>query len=314
MRYESCADFLDFYAENKGNVSLVILKDNVDDTKVRGRAILWKLKLPTDRMFMDRIYQSDDFIVDLFKKYAIENGWLYKSKQTMDEEEEIIDPTKDSSKKLRLEVTIENYTDDFPYMDTMKYYDPSINLLSNSASKMDESRYYLEEDNGSYFSDTDKEYHPYYDEYIGEDEDFMYCDFGDGNRKPKDCKWSNYYKVYMTNDYIEDNMFYCKYGDEYRLLDDAVFLPEYEEYATPEYLDSEHSIFDYSDHLERYLKKDEAVFSDYHQELIRKKDAIEVFTEPDRSDTDWRMSDQRLSYYKYNDEFYDHDIEKSDIK
>lgn len=236
MRYDNCSDFLEFYSVNKDNVSLVILKDNIDNTKIRGRAILWKLKLPSNRMFMDRIYQSDEFIVDIFKEYAKENGWLYKSIQSMNEEEEIFDPIKNTSKKLRLEVTIDNYTDFFPYMDTMKYYDPLNRLLSNSDSKMEEDRYYLEQDNGDYFSDTDKEFQPYYNEYIDIDGDFIYCELGDGFRKPKDAIWSTYYSSYITNEYKEEHMKYCKYGNEYRKIEDAVFLPEYDEYATSEYL------------------------------------------------------------------------------
>ena len=61
-----------------------------DESKIIGRAIVWKLFKP-DRTFMDRIYYTTENIVELFKNYASVHGWLYKLRQNMNENEDIID-------------------------------------------------------------------------------------------------------------------------------------------------------------------------------------------------------------------------------
>ena len=78
MRHKSCKNYIKFYAINKKQVKLVIMfGKNDDDTmsdKIAGRALLWTLDSlggePTDRLFMDRIYATNDVEVDMFKVFA----------------------------------------------------------------------------------------------------------------------------------------------------------------------------------------------------------------------------------------------------
>ena len=140
MKYEECSDYIEFYAQNQDKVSLLILKDDKDDTKIRGRALLWKLSEPSDRIFMDRIYYTTEHIIELFKDYAIENDWLYKKNQNMEENELIIDHKNNT---YYTEIVVKDIDDPgyghYPYMDTLKYFNGED--LSNEGKKLKDTGY-----------------------------------------------------------------------------------------------------------------------------------------------------------------------------
>jgi hypothetical protein len=145
MRYSKCRKYLSIYSSNPNQVSLVVLIDDEQEDKVRGRALLW-----TDnkgRKVMDRIYFTKDSEIELFKKYADENGWYYKNSQNNSYSEDII------YKGVALDdntivVELENGDefDYYPYMDTLKYYLASKGRLTNDSSF--DYDYELEQTNG----------------------------------------------------------------------------------------------------------------------------------------------------------------------
>jgi hypothetical protein len=118
MRYEECQEYFGIYTQNKDKVSLLILKDYENEDKIAGRAIVWKLD--DGNTFMDRIYYTKEEEVELFKNYARENGWLYKSKQNMQPNEDI-EIKEGSYYEKELKITLDIDFDYFPYMDTMRY-------------------------------------------------------------------------------------------------------------------------------------------------------------------------------------------------
>jgi len=133
MRYAKCRDFLDIYSRNPERCSLIILKSKGDDYKITGRALLWLDD--KDRKFMDRVYIEDSSDTQLFIDYAIDNGFYYKKNQTY----QIGDPIMFNGQELTKEdswiyITLENGGEfsKYPYMDTVKYYTPYRNLLTNN--------------------------------------------------------------------------------------------------------------------------------------------------------------------------------------
>ena len=132
--HSSCmagGDYVEMYANNPERISMVILM-NEDGTKIRGRAILWDTIKPSNRQFMDRIYTIDQSDVSLFQQYAIENNFIYKSKQGFGAGE-IIDPeTNDVVRTITTEIN--NDTEVYPYVDTLYYYDSDAKILSNDTS------------------------------------------------------------------------------------------------------------------------------------------------------------------------------------
>jgi hypothetical protein len=133
MRYSKCRDFLEIYSSNPERCSLIILKSKTDDTKITGRALLWLDN--KDRQFMDRIYIQDSADTQLFIDYAIDNGFYYKKNQTYMNG----DPIMFNGQELTREdswiyITLEHGGDfnKYPYMDTIKFYTPYQDLLTNN--------------------------------------------------------------------------------------------------------------------------------------------------------------------------------------
>jgi len=135
---------------NNSMVKMLILKDETDQTKIKGRAIMWYfLNEETNEynVFLDRIYTIKDSDIELFKKYAIKNGFWFKTQQNSYSEY-----MSNGVVEKRINIKIE--LDDikiakFPYLDTIHYIMPNIKVASNiSDSKQD--NYCCRTTNGSY--------------------------------------------------------------------------------------------------------------------------------------------------------------------
>lgn len=165
MRYDKAQGYLDMYCKNPDKCSLVIYKNR--DGKLLGRALLWKgLKKPTGKTFMDRIYTVNQRDEDLFKKYAKQNGWLYKYSQSaqdasyMDGDNRVYDslalalypvPYKvgEDGKIIIISKDIPKYSK-YPYMDTMKYFTPETGRLASDIGERTQwKKFRLESTEGS---------------------------------------------------------------------------------------------------------------------------------------------------------------------
>jgi hypothetical protein len=133
LRYEESGKLLEMYVNNPKCVKMLILKDDVN--RLRGRALVWNLTEPEGRVYLERIYTINDYDVELYKNYAREQGWLYKSRQTYGYQHPIIDGTNGNeyywenfTMKVQLDVKPVNY---FPYLDTLCVYNTETGILSN---------------------------------------------------------------------------------------------------------------------------------------------------------------------------------------
>jgi hypothetical protein len=148
MRYDNCQPFFDIYCENPEKIGLIILTNF--DNKLIGRALLWgPLRKPTDKIFMDRIYtikQSDE---ELFKKFAIENDWLFKYAQQA-HDVSYIEGGQRINKSMAVPLKPKQYRY-YPYMDTMKYYNPGTGRIGSDPGNpvIDHKRVLLEGADGS---------------------------------------------------------------------------------------------------------------------------------------------------------------------
>ena len=127
-------NYFNIYVRNPEVCSLVILKSSEDETKIIGRALLWTLS--DGKKFMDRVYTANDSDYQLFKSYAAESGWYIKRSNNSWTEEYIIPPDGSSGIKQILEVNVKKgrYTN-YPYLDTLKYFDPINGTLSTKPSQ-----------------------------------------------------------------------------------------------------------------------------------------------------------------------------------
>lgn len=298
MRHDRCADYLKFYAKNKDKVSLLILKDNDDDNKIIGRALVWNIdtldyKEVENMKFMDRIYYTKEYIKELFITYATNESWLYKKNQNMDIDTPLINSiTKEEHRFIAVKDIEDN--EEYPYMDTLKYLDGDV--LTNNIKMIDykENAKKLEDTYGEYASVGF--YIEYYDEYIDveNNDDYSYCEWIDDYRHNDDCYYSEVYDVTISYTYAESNMVDCgefcddEY-DNYRLPQDAFYSKFYNSYIANDF---KHSLikcvyFDYLDENDAYrLEKDVAIVDgvtstiDYAEEHFKyNKDDDEWFKE-----------------------------------
>lgn len=146
---EADSSWLEPYTENK-TVSLVIFKAPEDESMIIGRALLWECL--DGKKIMDRIYTNNDSDVELFRQYATDNGWWYKSNNNSNSNYDGVSPD-GQHERLFVEIQLKKSHENFPYMDTMKYFYPESGIITNSRKPVG-FYYYLEDTDGSW-SHTD---------------------------------------------------------------------------------------------------------------------------------------------------------------
>ena len=134
MRYDKCSSFFNMYCENPEKIGLLIYLDETGK-KAYGRALVWfgLFKPSGDTAgesfnLMDRVYtvNGKTQLAPLFKKYAIDNNWIYKESDSF----YLNGVRKTTSVTIRLKP--KDYGK-YPYMDTMQYFTPATGRASSTA-------------------------------------------------------------------------------------------------------------------------------------------------------------------------------------
>ena len=148
--HESCQSYFDIYCNNPDKCGMLILTDF--NNKLIGRAIVWfKLRKPVDQTFMDRIYTNNASDTELFKKYAVQQGWLYKYQQSA-HDPSYIENGQRVQKSISLQIAPPKDYKKYPYMDTLKFYNPGTGRLASDQGNPVEGkrRIRLESGGGGY--------------------------------------------------------------------------------------------------------------------------------------------------------------------
>jgi hypothetical protein len=126
MRYDRCQKFFDLYVDN--NVASMLLIKNPDG-KLIGRAILWDFD---GNKVMDRIYTvQDDEYQHFFKKWAKDNGYLFKTKQNWNNTIKFDSKTSENvDYEFGIQLKKWRYSY-YPYLDTFKWIDVKTGVLTN---------------------------------------------------------------------------------------------------------------------------------------------------------------------------------------
>ena len=128
MRRSDCESFLDIYVENPEKCGMLILTDF--NNKLLGRAVVWfELKKPQDKTYMDRIYTNKPSDDELFKKYATQQGWLYKYQQIA-QDPSYVENGQRIQKSVAVQLKPKSYKK-YPYMDTFKFYNPGTGRIGS---------------------------------------------------------------------------------------------------------------------------------------------------------------------------------------
>ena len=223
---------------------LILLKEN----KLIGRAILWKpsviketvsrrpIILNENQYFMDRVYTNKDSLLNTFIRYADDNDFLHKSRNTYSHTYGVMDKGGDNfNVYMEVELNKINYSN-FPYMDTFKIYDPSSGILNNNIDDVDdytyEGFYRLESTGGYYEVITMCYYSEYYDEMIPQDESVWSDPLGDYIWESLAVEvirsQNNSFMGFYPKDH--DNIIYSEYSDEYYHKADVLYSEYYCDY------------------------------------------------------------------------------------
>ena len=131
--------FFDMYVYNPDKVQMLIMLNG--NNKLVARALIWidvyvldDPKNPSKKTFMDRIYYTQESDVAIFKDYATKNGWLYKTVQSKDCIEFVMDG-KVCNFVLLTRLTKTGMFNKYPYLDTMMYYTPDSGRLATTRGK-----------------------------------------------------------------------------------------------------------------------------------------------------------------------------------
>jgi hypothetical protein len=139
--------WLQIYTQNPDVCKLLILKDDDNQDKIKGRALVWKLKSPEGITYVDRIYTNDDSDLELYKQYIAQQGWHLKYRYTSSTSDTTMiapDGSQVKPNELKVKVQARDY-DGYPYLDTFKFYTPGNGILST-----DSGDYQLEDTGGGY--------------------------------------------------------------------------------------------------------------------------------------------------------------------
>ena len=128
-------DLLDLYVENENKVQLLTLFHNRD--KISGRALLWTLDNKPYK-FMDRVYGAQNYIVNMFRNYAKENGFAYRD-QDNHKHYKIYTPNSkhyDYPSEILFKTKLDYVNmKKMPYLDSLYIFNKHDKTLSNRSGK-----------------------------------------------------------------------------------------------------------------------------------------------------------------------------------
>lgn len=246
MSGDEAGRYLGIYSKNPNKCKLLILKN--EDEKIKGRALIWMLSEPKDKIFMDRVYTNNDSDVGLFINYARKEGWLYKDQQKYGETD-IVEDGKKRDVKMHIVLDDTDF-DRYPYVDTLRYYYPKLSTIANH-HKFDDECYTLTDTEGYYEEYGDRDY----------DEDYIPQMVWDGYRNEEiseiDAQW------------CEPDQAYCNRNDAIRIFNNQYCFPHSKNVV-------------HSDYQNRLYSKKDCVWSKPLNSWILSRYAVDVYHDPDK--------------------------------
>lgn len=229
-------EVFDIYCYNE-NCSLIVLFNRYD--KVIGRALLWKnVKINNSDetiSFMDRVYTSNSNHEELFFKYAKDNNYCRKSQQTYGNSSVIFPDNTEKYPTMWLSVCNLDKSSYVPYLDTFQYLTTNLNKISNMSDWLGKTITLSTTDGNAIrnFTDRDRNYSEYYQEYLDE-EDSIWSAFLDDYIRVDEYEILHYISNYSERtSYIPsdfDNMMYIDSLDQFWHRNDLVSCSGCDEY------------------------------------------------------------------------------------
>jgi hypothetical protein len=117
MRHDECVSdgYFDLYDHEDTPVQLVTYDDG---DGIQSRALLWSLP---EGKYLDRIYETHDGDMDVFKDLAVRKGWIYKQRQSYSNKIGWVKDRANIDIPLIVPVAHWDECSNFPYIDTFTY-------------------------------------------------------------------------------------------------------------------------------------------------------------------------------------------------
>jgi len=210
MRYDNTQKYLDFYLSIPG-VKLAVLKENGG---VTARCLLWYVD---EKIYYDRIYYYNEEALAFMENYLDSVGFhsLRTSHCSGIQTKHEID--------INLSEDVFQQADYYPYLDSLRFYYPSLGILTNGRKDM-EDYYTLERIDGRYDQvnapDEDEETEEYccelcdYTTQFSDDLSTIGIGRARGSEVCSDCGvWSEVYNETI----LSEDSYYCTYSETYVL-------------------------------------------------------------------------------------------------
>lgn len=238
LRHPHSQPLLEFYIHNKNKIKLLIMTDK--NNRLVGRTLLWDIE---PKKVMDRIYTINTDDEFYFKKWADENGYIYKHKQNWNAT--YLFESKGEVEKIKMEIKVDRF--DFklmPYLDTFKWFDFKKGVFFNyKPSDLDNVRTFMTTNGGSYPAnhlELDQ-----LDDHYWTQEEIVRLDYINLNTRNTNCVWSDICEKYILS---KDSL----YDEE---LGDYMFSKEYD------FLNPADRISKIRDQKRKYLEERKLAFS-----------------------------------------------------
>lgn len=213
MRYSNTQKFLDFYLNVPGT-KLAVLKEQ---GKVIARSLLWYID---GKVYYDRIYSYNQEALAFMENYLNSVGF----DTVRDDHGSGIQ----AKQYLRIDLSYDQFTksDYYPYADSLRYYYPDKQVLSNEVFS-GETRHTLERTDGTYDTWPEEDI----DEYSCDECDFTSNDPDDLSSVERGpgrgacvCGECGVYSDVYQEVILRENSSYCEYSQSYILDEDLVRL------------------------------------------------------------------------------------------
>ena len=212
MKHENCQDYMNIYVDNHEQVKMLVMLNQ--DGRLMGRALLWDFD---SYKIMDRIYTTcDEDLQFFFKKWATDNGYLYKAEQNWFNTL-FFEQIGQKRQELKLSIKLNNngYRR-YPYMDTFKFINYETGELYNYMPEGVSFRTLCSSDGSRY------------------DSDYLRFDSIDKVLRYRgDAVWIEYLGIYTS----QNNTHYSETNDQYILNKDCFYDETIQDYIFGEELD-----------------------------------------------------------------------------
>ena len=225
MKHDSSQKLLRIYSDNPEQVKMLVMLD--ENELLMGRALLWNFD---SYKIMDRIYTvCDEDLSPWFKRWATENGYLFKSEQNWYNTLQF-ERIGDKKQELKLKLTLKNKDHSYyPYMDTFKFVD-------------DEGTIYNYQPAGNFFTLTTTDGGRHSDNHLRFDGiDRVY-------RYSHETVYLDYLNLYTH----QPKCFYSESNDCYILRKDAVMCEESRDYIFGDQWNHLNNVEVIQDRIKRY--------------------------------------------------------------